>query len=99
MNSLIHKIIKIPNKSFDDLTLKEVALMIEADSSISPNGNQYFASCALDEFLHNASLERDDLKDMRERILQNIYIEVPGSKNKKINTRFLKELSEKLKNE
>jgi len=42
----MHDVIKIPGKTFEDLSFEEVALMIEADSSLSPNGNDYFASCA-----------------------------------------------------
>ena len=47
------RIIKIENKTFEDLTLAEIALMIDADTSISPHGNDYFSSSALDIFLHN----------------------------------------------
>lgn len=94
-----HKVIKIPNKGFDDLSAKEVGLMIEADSSISPGGNDFFASCALDEFLHNAELIRPDLKKIQNEILENIYIDVHGTINKKINTEFLKEMARKLKSE
>ncbi|KAF0810945.1 hypothetical protein A167_00432 [Alcanivorax sp. S71-1-4] len=92
-----HKVIKIPGKSFEDLTLREVALMIDTDSSLSPNGNEHFSSCALDEFLHNTELERSDLRQLQEEILKNIYIDVDGSKNEKINTSYLKKLSSSLK--
>jgi hypothetical protein len=34
--------IKIPGKTFDDLSLGDVGVMIETDSSISPRGNEYF---------------------------------------------------------
>lgn len=91
-----HKVIKIPGKSFEDLTLGEVTLMIDADSSLSPNGNEYFSSCALDEFLHNTELERSDLRELQAEILENIYIDVDGSRNKKINTSYLKKLSSSL---
>ncbi len=90
-------IIKIPGKiSFDDLSLKEISLMIEADSSISPDGNDFFSSNALDEFLHNTSLSRSDLKAIQQDILANIYISIEGSKNKKINIKYLLDLSKKL---
>lgn len=90
-NGLMPKrIIKIPNKSFKDLALSEIALMIEADSSLTEDGNDYFASCALDEFLHSAKLdERADLQEIREDILSKIYLDVPNSKSKQINTKFL----------
>ena len=90
-------IIKIPGKAhFDDLSLKEVALMIEADSSICQEGNDCFSSNALDEFLHNTSLSRSDLKAIQQDILANIYVDVEGSKNKKINIEYLLDLSKKL---
>jgi hypothetical protein len=91
-------IIKIPGKkSFDDLSLQDVGLMIEADSSLSPGGNAFFSSSALDEFLHNAVLERPDLKSIQEEILNNIYLDVEGSRVKVINTEYLKCLSKELK--
>lgn len=92
------EIIKIPGKtSFDQLSLKEIGLMIDADSSISPNGNEFFSSSALDEFLHNAALQRPELKAIQTRILDNVYLDVDGKKTKKINTDFLKCLSAELK--
>ncbi len=93
-----HNVIKIPGKSFEELTLEEVALMIEADSSISPNGNEYFSSCALDEFLHNTNLIRNDLLELQRDILNNIYLDVEGSSEKKINTEYLLGLSKRLRN-
>ncbi len=93
----IHKVIKIPGKTFDDLSWDEVALMIEADSSLSPEGNAYFSSEALDEFLHNARLKRHDLRDLRDKILRNLYIDIKGTKTKEINTDYLKSLAERLR--
>ncbi len=93
----MHDVIKIPGKKFEDLTLEEVALMIEADSSISPNGNVYFASCALDEFLHNTKLKRKDLRKLQEEILKHIYIELPGLDEKKINTDYLMAMVSRLR--
>lgn len=91
-------IIKIPGKtSFEDLSLKEVGLMIDADSSLSPDGNEFFSSSALDEFLHNSILERSDLKAIREKILNNIYLDIEGSKRKKINIKYLRWLARELK--
>lgn len=88
---MLERIIKIPGKSFTDLSIDEVAYMIEADSSISPTGNEYFSSCALDEFIHCAKLDgRPDLEKIRSDILNNIYIDVQGSKEKKINVEYLK---------
>ena len=93
------KIIKISDKSFADLTIAEVALMIEADFSLSSNGNEYFAGCALDEFLHCSDLEgRPDLQQIRKDIFSNIYLEIPGSKSKKINTKFLVTYASDLRN-
>lgn len=92
-----HSVIKIPGKTFEDLTLEEVALMIDADSSISPEGNEYFSGCALDEFLHNVRLKRSDLRGLQEEILKNIYIVLEGSKNKEIDVDYLKQLSSSLK--
>lgn len=94
----MYKIIKIPGKTFDDLTLQEVALMIEADSSISPEGNDFFASCALDEFLHNTNLNRKDLKGIQKEILRHIYIDIEGVKEKKINVEYLISLVSRLRN-
>lgn len=93
----MHDVIKIPGKTFEDLSVKELALMIEADSSISPEGNEYFASCALDEFLHNTKLERKDLRKLQEEILRYIYIDIEGSREKKINTEYLILLASKLR--
>ena len=95
---MFEKIIKIPGKeSFKDLSLDEVALMIEADSSLSKDGNSSFASCALDEFLHFSSLEgRPDLQKIQSDILNNIYIDIKGSTTKKINTEFLMEYAKEL---
>ncbi len=90
------EIIKIPGKTFDNLSAREVALMIEADSSLSEDGNEFFSSCALDEFLYGAELERKDLCELRDEILQNIYVNVEGQKYKDINTDYLKKLCDKL---
>ena len=93
-----YKLIKIPGKtSFEDITLQELGLMIEADSSICENGNDYFSSRALDEFLHGTTLKRPDLIKIREYILKDIYINLPESKNKKINVDFLKKTAQELK--
>ena len=90
---MFQKIIKIPGKSsFRDLTVAEVAKMIEADSSLQSGGSEYFDSCALDEFLHCGSLSgRPDLQEIRDHIARNIYIDVPGREAKEINVEFLKE--------
>lgn len=71
--------------------------MIEADSSISPEGNEHFASCALDEFLYSAKLDKKELQSLREEILKNIYIDIDGFKEKKINVDYLISLAEMLK--
>lgn len=92
-----HDVIKIPGKTFEDLSLEEVALMIEADSSLSPNGNDYFASCALDEFLHNTKLKRKDLRKLQEEILKHIYVELPGLVEKKTNTDYLMAIVSRLR--
>ena len=94
------KIIRIPNKIFTDLTTNEVALMIEADSVLTDDGNEFFASCALDEFLHGAILDnRPDLQKIRKEILDNIYLDIPGNKNKQINTEYLIEYARKLRDQ
>ena len=90
-------IIKIDGKKFNDLSLGEVGLMIDADSSFCEDGNEFFASCALDEFLYGANLKRADLIEIRERILNNIYIDISGSSQKKINANYLRWLSAELK--
>ncbi len=96
----ITKTIKIPSKSsFEDLTIEEIGLMIEADSSISKNGNESFSSSALDDFLHNTVLKRTELAELQSSILENIYIDVPGSNSKEINVKYLKALAAKLKQE
>lgn len=92
-----HDVIKIPGKSFEDLSMEEVGWMIEADSSLSPNGNEFFSSCALDEFLHNIEPKRADLKNIQQKILNNIYINIEGSKDKRINTEFLTQFALQLK--
>jgi hypothetical protein len=90
-------IIKIPGKTFEDLSIGEVGLMIDADSSLSPNGNDAFSSSALDVFLHNTVLKRPDLRALQKEILNNIYLDIPGERHKKINTEYLKRLSAELK--
>lgn len=70
--------------------------MIQADSSLSPEGNEYFAACALDEFLHCAVLEKPFLKKIRDEILAEIYIENCESNYKEINTEFLMAYSQEL---
>lgn len=94
---MMQKIIRIPGKSFDDLDAEEVALMIEADSSLSPNGNTCFSSRALDEFVHFADLRRSDLQRLRDLIRENLYLDLPGRKEKKINTDFLISLAERVR--
>lgn len=90
--------IRIPNKTFTDLSIFEIALMIEADSSLTENGNEYFAACALDEFLNNASLDgRSDLQQIKNDILKNIYVDVPGRQAKEINTEFLIKYAQRLR--
>ena len=71
---MFKKIIRIPNKSsFKELSLNDVGLMIEADSSLTDDGNDYFSSVALDEFLHFRGLKgRPDLQTIREKILKKI---------------------------
>ncbi len=90
------RIIKIKGKSFEDLTAAEVAKMIMADSAISPNGSELFSSAALDEFLHYDVAYRPELEKIRNDILDEIYIEIPGKKEKEINVEFLKRYSENL---
>lgn len=94
---MFERIIKIPGKSFNDLSLLDVVRLIEADSSLSPGGNEFFSSSALDEFLYCSELTKEPLIQIREDILKNIYIEVPGRKEKEINTAFLKQYAEELK--
>ena len=95
---MFEKIIKIPGKSFRDLSKEEVALMIEADSSLTKDGNEYFASCALDEFLHSSNLEKnEELQKIKTEILQQIYLDIPGNKHKRINTEFLKQYAKDLR--
>ena len=73
--------------------------MIEADSALSPEGNELFDGCALDEFLHFRTFDASpQLQKIQSYILENIYLELPGSKNKEINTVFLKAYAKELKN-
>lgn len=89
-----YRLIKISGKSsFEELSLPEVGLMIAADSSISENGNESFSSRALDEFLHSADLKRQDLIEVRDRILREIYCD---GNPKRINTKFLRKISREL---
>ena len=76
---MFEKIIKIPNKeSFEDLALYEFGLMIEADSSLSKDGNSSFASCAPDEFLHSRNFsDSPELQRIQSCILENIYLDIP----------------------
>ena len=94
---MLERIIRIPKKSFGDLTWEEVALMIEADSSVSPSGNKYFSSCALDEFLTINYLERKDLQYLQKYISDNIYKDENNSRTKKVNSSFLKALAKDIK--
>jgi len=91
------KIIRIPNKSFDDINGEEAALLIEADSSLAPNGNESFASCALDEFLYNAELHRADLLALRQLILGGIYVKLPGTTRQVVNVDFLRSIAERIR--
>ena len=73
--------------------------MIEADSSLANDGNEYFSPIALDEFLHFRDLkDRPDLQSIRKHILENIYIDVDGNHRKKINVNFLMEYANELRN-
>ena len=94
---MFKRIVKIPKKSFEDLTLPEVASMVEADSAFGPNGNRDFDACALDEFLHCFKPKRDDLKEIQSRILANIYLDRPGSEQKDINREYLEATARKLR--
>lgn len=96
---MFERIIKITGKSFNDLDREEIASMIEADSSLSPEGNESFSNCALDEFLHNADLSRPDLIELRDEILRNIYVDVEGSRAKEINTKYLKKIAADLRSQ
>jgi hypothetical protein len=97
---MFKKIIRIPGKSFRDLSKEEVALMIEADSSLTKGGNEYFSDCALDVFLHGTNLDgMAELQKIQSEILENIYLNIPGERHKKINTEFLMQYAEKLKND
>jgi hypothetical protein len=98
---MFKNIIKIPNKeSFEDLSLYEIGLMIEADSALSKEGSESFDSCALDEFLHFRSFKNHpEMQKIQSHILENIYLEIPGRKNKEINTAFLKAYAKELKNQ
>lgn len=98
---MFKKIIKIPGKiSFKELSISEIALMIEADSALGGGGNESFDSCALDEFLYCEDLsERPDLQKIRDHIAENIYLDVPGSKVKKINAMFLSRYALELRSE
>ena len=72
--------------------------MIEADSSLTEDGNEFFAGCALDEFLHFSNLkENEELQKIQTEILEQIYLDIPGEKNKKINTEFLRQYAEGLR--
>jgi hypothetical protein len=90
-------LIKIPGKSFEDLSYGELASMIEADSSLSPIGNEKFDSGALDVFLHNVEISRPDLLQIRNELLGGIYLDVQGSRIKKVDTRFLLDYASKLR--
>jgi hypothetical protein len=94
---MLHNVIRIRGKTFDDLNTEEVALMIEADSSLTRDGNESFAACALDEFLYSKQVTRPDLLALRERILANIYIERPGTAIKEINRGFLARVAAELR--
>lgn len=89
----VREAIKTPGKSFDDLSLAEVASMIEADSALSPGGNAEFDSAALDIFLHNIELRREDLQKIRACILERIYT----SDNGTVDVSFLREFAQSLR--
>lgn len=95
--SRFRRIIRIPGKTFNDLSLAEVASMIEADSSMSPEGNEQFDSSALDVFLHNANLSRCDLLTVREELLAMIYVSIPGSDCREVDVEFLRHYSARLR--
>ncbi|HEY9256288.1 MAG TPA: hypothetical protein VIP30_17350 [Stenotrophomonas sp.] len=83
------KVITGPIKRLNDLSAAEVASMIEADSALSPEGNSEFGSCALDEFLHNATLSRPELLEIRRLILEGMYVPVAGSDHLEVNKEHL----------
>jgi hypothetical protein len=93
----LRELIKISGRSFNDLDLTEVASMIEADSALAPFGNAQFDAAALDVFLHNATLTRDDLVRIRAELLQGIYLDVPDAKSKEIDVDFLREYAARLR--
>lgn len=95
---MLHRIIRERGKRFVDLTLDEVALMIEADSALCPDGNEMFSGCALDEFLITQEFEgRADLDQIRDEINAEIYVDIPGEKRKAINVEFLKRYASSLR--
>ena len=93
----LRELIKGPKKSFDELDVDEVAAMIEADSTIAPEGNAQFDAAALDTFLHNATLTRPDLIRIRTELLQGIYLDVQGAHWKRIDVDFLRAYAARLR--
>ena len=87
--------IKIENKSFDDLSSEELAYMILADSSLTKDGNEYFDSMALDEFLTIEIVKNKDLLELKDFINNNLYIETE-SDIKDIDRAFLRKLASNL---
>jgi len=93
---LFKEAIRIPGRDFDDLNAHEVCRMIEADSSMSPEGNESFDPSALDIFLYNARLTHPRLMAVREEILRGIYKAAPGTRVLAVDTDFLKEVASRI---
>jgi len=87
-------LIKIDGKEhFNDLTLPEVGLMIDA---FLDDGDEYFDPLAFNDFLH-AELSDETLKSIQTELNAKAFIPQKGDKWSEIDKGFLSALSAKLK--
>ncbi|MFP1683197.1 hypothetical protein ACLD0W_11850 [Alloalcanivorax sp. C16-1] len=87
------EIIKIPGKSFDDLSPYEIGLMIDA---FVYDEDKYFDPMALGEFL-NYKINNDKVRIIRDEIKSGIYRFSADAGRTHWDENFLKEISESLK--
>lgn len=94
---MLKRIIRIRKRAFDDLNRGEVVRMLEADSALSPDGNESFSGCALDEFLYSTTVHRADLLSLRDYLLSGIYRAESPETAREVDTEFLRRVIEEVK--
>lgn len=90
---MLTKIIKIPGKSFDELSWGEVASMIDA---CLDGENEAFDAIALNEFIH-WRLRSPPMQTLQREISDNWLLESPHGDTPRLNEPYLRALSAKLR--